>query len=94
MLKNIINKRKTKILNQNKNDFNVGDVVEEAKEAYGDQDKILKRGITVPKVPSSLKISIDDLKVQYARSTLEMNHNVQKGTHPAFGYPLICYSPV
>ena len=65
---------------------------ETSEDVYEDQDKILSRGITIPKIGYA-NINEDELRRQYARSTLELRNNVKRGTHPLFGYPLVCYSP-
>ena len=33
------------------------------------------------------------MQVKFIRGKLEMDYNVNEGTFPIFGYPLVCYSP-
>ena len=33
------------------------------------------------------------MAVKLAKSNCEMVDNVNEGTYPVFGYPLVCYSP-
>ena len=54
---------------------------------------MLERGITLPNTGKNANIDQDVLKVRFVRSKLEMSHNVNQGTFPIFGYPLVCYSP-
>ena len=61
-------------------------------EIYRDEPKILGRGITLPNTGKG-SIDRDKLTISLARGTCEMAYNVNEGTFPIFGYPLVCYSP-
>ena len=39
------------------------------------------------------KVDNKILETKYIRGKLEMNNNVNEGTFPIFGYPLVCLSP-
>ena len=41
----------------------------------------------------SANIYKDELAYRLAKSNIEMADNVDQGTYPVFGYPLVCYSP-
>lgn len=53
----------------------------------------MERGVTIPKLPAKAKVDKEHLKQRLVRSKLEMDYNVNEGTFPIFGYPLVCYSP-
>ena len=53
----------------------------------------MERGVTIPNLPQKANIDKKELKVKLVRSKLEMDNNVDEGTFPIFGYPLVCYSP-
>ena len=65
----------------------------EGSDIYKNQYQRLNRGITVPKTGKA-NIDENELKMRFVRSSLELDHNVRKGTYPVFGYPLFCFSPI
>ena len=58
-------------------------------EIYQNYGHILKRGITAPKTGWAA-IDRGELAKQLARGNCEMVYNINKGTYPIFGYPLVC----
>jgi|TARA_B110000285_G_C15050698_1_gene576818 hypothetical protein len=53
----------------------------------------MEKGITMIKLPPGAHVDEEKLKIRLVRSKLEMDFNVNEGTFPIFGYPLVCYSP-
>ena len=64
------------------------------REIYGPKElQILDRGLTLPDTGAA-NINKKQLLRSFARSNCEMAYNIEKGTYPVFGYPLVCFSPV
>jgi hypothetical protein len=64
MLKRLITKNKSKLIWE---DDSETPIEYKSKEVYKDQDKILKRGITIPKLQTeNIKVDPEELKLHYA----------------------------
>jgi hypothetical protein len=58
-----------------------------------ESQRVLTRGVSVPNTANA-NIDKSFLRQQLARSTSEMHLNVNEGTQPIFGYPLVCFTPI